>query len=56
MSGHTGYTDSCSGGLFTRFPVPMVLLSPDGQQDPQAYVRQLGISLMIGHQFGNRVG
>src|SRR5947207_15524569 len=40
MIGHTGYTDSCTGGFFSRFPVPMVLLSPDGQQDSQVYVCQ----------------
>jgi hypothetical protein len=52
MPGHTGYTDSCSGGFFTRFPVPMVLLSPDGQQNPSAYVLQVVTFLIIGHQFG----
>src|SRR5437764_5016998 len=56
MIGHTGYTDSCTGGFFTRFPVPMVLLSPDGQQDPQVYVCQFNTWLTTGHQLGDSMG
>jgi|SRR5579862_2189410 len=48
-SGHTAYVDPCSSGFYVRFPLPMVLLSPDGQSTPSVYVSPDMALLTIGH-------